>query len=161
MRARKCLREPFLMLMADHLFEPSIVRELLESPLADGEIALGVDRNTHNRLVDLEDVTRVKTFGGKIENIGKGLTDFNGFDTGIFLSTPAIFGALELCAEESGDTSLSGAVRVLASRGRAKAVDINGHFWIDVDDPKALSRRRTSSWPMRAANPETVPSRGT
>ena len=135
LRARKCLREPFLMLMADHLFEPSIVRELLEFPVGDGEIVLAVDRNTHNRLVDLEDVTRVKTFGDRIENIGKGLTDFNGFDTGIFLSTPAIFGALEQCAEESGDTSLSGAVRVLAAGDRARAVDINGHFWIDVDDP--------------------------
>ena len=122
--------------MADHLFEPSIVRELLEFPVADGEIALAVDRNSHNRLVNLDDVTRVRTFGDKIESIGKGLTDFNGFDTGIFLSTPAIFGALEQCAEKSGDTSLSGAVRVLAAEGRAKAVDVNGHFWIDVDDPK-------------------------
>jgi choline kinase/phosphatidylglycerophosphate synthase len=136
LRARKCLAEPFLMLMADHLFEPSIARELLEFPVADGEIALAVDRNTHNRLVDLDDVTRVKTLGDRIENIGKNLTDFNGFDTGIFLSTPAIFGALEQCAEESGDTSLSGAVRVLAVEGRAKAVDVNGHFWIDVDNPK-------------------------
>ncbi len=136
LRARECFHEPFLMTMADHLFDPSIVRELLEFPVADGEIALAVDRNTHNRLVDLDDVTRVRTFGDKIESIGKGLTDFNGFDTGIFFSTPAIFGALEQSTEKSGDTSLSGAVRVLAAEGRAKAVDINGHFWIDVDNPK-------------------------
>ncbi len=51
-----------------------------------------------------------------------------------FRCTAAIFGALERCAEETGDTSLSGAVRVLAGEGRAKAADIDGHFWIDVDD---------------------------
>ena len=42
-----------------------------------------------------------------------------------FRCIPAIFGALERCAEESGDTRLSGAVRVLPGEGRAKAVDIN------------------------------------
>ena len=135
LKARQYLRDPFLLLMADHLFEPSIARELMELPCADGEITLGVDRDMGNCLIDMGDVTRVKTAGGKIKNIGKGLTDFNGFDTGIFLCTPAIFDALERCAEESGDTSLSGAVRVLAGEGRAKAADINGHFWIDVDDP--------------------------
>ena len=140
LRARQHLREPFLLLMADHLFEPSIARELMELPFADGEITLGVDRDIGNCLIDMGDVTRVKTEGGKINNIGKGLTDFNGFDTGIFRCTPAIFDALERCAEESGDTSLSGAVRVLAGEGRAKAVDVNGHFWIDVDDPAAVRR---------------------
>ncbi len=138
LKARHHLSDPFLLLMADHLFEPSIAREMLELPLAEGEISLAVDRDIRNSLVDMGDVTRVKTEGGKINNIGKGLTDFNGFDTGIFVSTPAIFGTLERCAEESGDTSLSGAVRVLAGEGRAKAVDINGHFWIDVDDPTAV-----------------------
>ncbi len=140
LKARQHLSDPFLLLMADHLFEPSIAREMLELPLAEGEISLAVDRDIRNSLVDMGDVTRVKTEGGKINNIGKGLTDFNGFDTGIFLSTPAIFGTLKRCAEESGDTSLCGAVRVLATEGRAKAVDINGHFWIDVDDPAAVRR---------------------
>ena len=55
-----------------------------------------------------------------------------------FRSTPAIFGALERCAEESGDTSLSGAVRVLTGEGRDKAADINGHFRIDADDPTTV-----------------------
>lgn len=140
LKARDCLREPFLLLMADHLFDPSIVRKLIELPLADGEIALGVDGNRSNPLIDLEDVTRVKTEGGKIRDIGKNLKDYNGFDTGLFVCTPAIFDALERCEKETGDTSLSGAVRGLAASGRANAVDINGHFWIDVDDPEAFRR---------------------
>ncbi len=140
LKARDCLREPFLLLMADHLFDPSIVRKLIELPIADGEIALGVDGNRSNPLIDLEDVTRVKTEAGKIRDIGKNLKDYNGFDTGLFVCTPAIFDALERCEKETGDTSLSGAVRRLASSGRANAVDINGHFWIDVDDPEAFRR---------------------
>jgi len=35
-------------------------------------------------------------------------------------------------------------VRVLATEGRAKAVDISGHFWIDVDDPAAIRRAESA-----------------
>lgn len=126
--------------MADHLFDPSIARDLIELALSDGEIALGVDRDTHNFFIDKEDVTRVKVNAEKILNIGKGLMDFNGFDTGIFKCTPAIFGALEPGVKKDGDATLSGAIRILAAAGKARAVEINGRFWIDVDDPAALSR---------------------
>jgi choline kinase/phosphatidylglycerophosphate synthase len=139
-KAREYLRENFLLLMADHLFDPGIARELMMIPLADVEICLAVDGNTRNSLIAMEDVTRVDAEGGKIHNIGKGLADFNGFDTGIFLCTPAIFGVLERCADERGDTTLSGAVQILAAEGRAKAVDTNGAFWIDVDDPASFMR---------------------
>ncbi len=145
LKARGVLHEPFLLLMADHLFDPDLVRPLITLPLGDGEIALGVDGDTRNPLLDMEDVTRVwvaddgPAESKKIRDIGKGLADFNGFDTGIFLCSPAIFQALEQSKEKDGDTTLSGAVRVLAAAGRAKAIPIDG-FWIDVDDPAAFQK---------------------
>ena len=60
LKAREVLHEPFLLLMADHLFDPQLVRELTSLELGDGEIALVVDGNTRNPLIDMEDVTRVK-----------------------------------------------------------------------------------------------------
>ena len=142
LKAREYLQEPFLLLMADHLFDPSIARELMALALSesDDEIALGVDGDTSNSSVDMEDVTRVKTKDGKILDIGKGLTDFNAFDTGIFLCTPAIFNALERSAKQDGDNTLSGAVKILAAEGKAKTFEISGRFWIDVDDPAAFNR---------------------
>jgi len=140
LKAREYLQEPFLLLMADHLFDPSIARELMALALFDDEIALGVDGDTSSSSVDMEDVTRVKTKDGKILDIGKGLTDFNAFDTGIFLCTPAIFNALERSAKQNGDNTLSGAVKILAAEGKAKTFEISGRFWIDVDDPAAFSR---------------------
>ncbi len=140
LKAREYLHEPFLLLMADHLFDPSIAREMMAHPPADGEIILAVDGDTRNSLVDMGDVTRVKTEDGKIRNIGKGLTEFNGFDTGIFLCTTVIFDALERCTKDSGDTTLSGALRILADEDRGRAFHTNGRFWLDVDDPAALKR---------------------
>ena len=139
LKAREVLQEPFLLLMADHLFEPSIARALTELHLSNGEIALAVDDDIHNSLIDMEDVTRVNSKDGKIRDIGKGLVDFNGFDTGIFQCSPAIFQALEQSIEKSGDTTLSGAVRILAAEGCAKAIPVNG-FWLDVDDPADFKR---------------------
>ncbi len=145
LKARDVLHEPFLLLMADHLFDPNLVRELTTLTLGDGEIALVVDSDTRNPLVDMEDVTRVKVEDDgpmeskKIRDIGKGLADFNGFDTGIFLCSTAIFNALKQSKEKDGDATLSGAVRVLAADGRAKAILADG-FWIDVDDPAAFQK---------------------
>ena len=139
LKARDVLHEPFLLLMADHLFDPNLVRLLTTLNPGDGEVALVVDRNIHNPLVDMEDVTRVKMEDGKIHDIGKGLADFNGFDTGIFLCSPAIFRALEQSKEKDGNTTLSGAVHLLAAEGNAKAIPTDD-FWIDVDDPAAFQK---------------------
>jgi CDP-L-myo-inositol myo-inositolphosphotransferase len=144
LKAKEYLQEPFLLLMADHLFDPSIARELMALALSNGEIALGVDSDTRISSVDMEDVTRVKVKDGKILDIGKGLTDFNGFDTGIFLCTTAIFKALERSTKQDGDITLSGAVKILAAEGKAKTFEISGRFWIDVDDPAAFRRAENS-----------------
>ena len=140
LKGREYLHNPFLLLMSDHLFDSSIAREMMAHPLAEGEIILAVDGDIRSSLIDMEDVTRVKAKDGKIQSIGKGLTDFNGFDTGIFFCTPAIFEALEHSTEKYGETTLSGAVRILAAVGLARAFHISGRFWIDVDDPAAFSR---------------------
>ncbi len=138
LKAREHLQDPFLLLMADHLFEPSLVRTLTTLTLPREEIALVVDSDTCNPLVDMGDVTRVKMVDGKIHDISKGLSDFNGFDTGVFLCTPAIFRALDQ-SKGNCDNSLSGAVRILAAKGHAKAIPTSD-FWIDVDDSQSFQR---------------------
>ena len=140
LKANDYLKEPFLLLMSDHLFDPAIVRELLAQPLGNNEINLGVDTNITSSFIDLEDVTRVKTESGKIQNIGKELTDYNGFDTGIFKCSPAIFDALQNSIKENDDTTLSGGIRILTSENRANAFEIDNYFWIDVDDPFAFKK---------------------
>ena len=136
LKARDILKEPFLLLMSDHLFDPTIIRALQEQPLSDGEVLLAVDTNKNNPLIDIDDVTKVQIKDGDIINIGKTIDDFNAFDTGIFLCTPAIFDALERACEIHNDTTLSAAIRVLAEKNKAKAMQTQG-FWIDVDDESA------------------------
>lgn len=137
--AEGLLTEPFLLTMADHLCDAGLVRDLLKAPLPDNGLALAVDHRLDNPLVDPDDVTRVHTHDGRIGAIGKGLQPFDGYDTGVFHCTPALFDALHEAGGQ-GDTSLSAAVALLAQRGRADAVDVSGRFWCDVDDEPALRR---------------------
>jgi choline kinase len=89
--------------------------------------------------VDLDDVTKVRVDAGAIRDIGKGLGRYNAFDTGMFLCTPALFAALEESFRR-GDHSLSGGIRTLAARGKARAFDVGDGLWIDVDDDAAYER---------------------
>jgi len=139
LKARDVMEEPFLLLMADHLFDPAIIQLLQKQPFNDGDVLLAVDTDKNNPLVDMEDVTKVCIENGHIINIGKTIDDFNGFDTGIFLCSQAIFEALESACKIHNDTTLSAAIRVLAEDKHAISVQTN-RFWIDVDDKIARQK---------------------
>ena len=141
--ARDVLDEPFLLLMSDHLFEAEILRRLMTTPLSPAAVALAVDGRLDNPWVDLEDVCRVYHEEGIIKAIGKGLNHFNGYDTGAFLCSPALFEALEETFAE-GHSTLSHAVQRLAQDGQVTAVDVSGCFWIDVDTPEMVRRAETA-----------------
>lgn len=139
-KARELAGDRFILSMSDHIFDPAIFGDLARLPLSDDATVLAVDSSIEgNAYVDMDDVTRVLVEGGKIRAIGKSLPEYNAFDTGLFLCTPAIFRALEE-SQRAGDFTLSGGIRILAAAGKAGVMDIGGRHWIDVDDEKALEK---------------------
>jgi len=155
--AAEALHEPFLLLMTDHLFDPAIVRDLLHAASVHDGLTLAVDSRLDNPLIDLDDVTRVNVEEGKIAAIGKGLKVFNAYDTGIFLSTPSLFDALQQASQKTGNAGLSNGVQLLAAKGVAHTFDIDGRFWIDVDDPVAFWRAENALLTRFQQQPEDVP----
>ena len=130
----------FLLIMSDHIFDPALLDGLGSRTIGEDEVILAVDRRTGGHaFVDLDDVTRVRDVDGHIAAIGKSIPEYNAFDTGAFLCTPALFDALET-SQSRGDDSLSGGIRVLAERGKAGTWDTGGLFWIDVDDELAVGK---------------------
>lgn len=129
----------YLLLMSDHLFDPEISRRLLHAGVGAG-LKLAVDTHLANPLVDLDDATKVEVgAAGEIIRIGKTLTRYNAVDTGIFLATPELAGAIRLDIEKGGGGSLSEGVQRLAEGGRALTMEVEGRPWIDIDDPRALA----------------------
>ena len=139
--AKHVLRNPFLLLMADHIFEPKTARALLQERLAKDEVILGVDHNA-NRIFDLEDATKVKLQGDHIVDIGKDIPRYDALDTGMFLCTPGLFERLE-SAKKNGNCSLSDGMRQLASEWKFKSFDVGDGHWQDVDTPEAFAYTET------------------
>ena len=127
---------PFFLVMSDHLFDPRIAWALAGDRPAPGEMCLAVDRNKDG-IFDLDDVTRVKTNNGRIQEIEKTLKDWDAGDTGVMFCTPGLFEGLERAAARN-QHGLSDGLRELAAERRARTVDVTGMPWLDVDTPAAL-----------------------
>jgi 1L-myo-inositol 1-phosphate cytidylyltransferase len=136
--AAPALDDRFLLVMADHLVDSRIVAAAVAAP-RNGALLLAVDRDIGNTLIDLDDATKVKTGAdSRIVRLGKSLADYDAIDTGVFRSGQALIEALRESIAGGGQGSLSEGVQGLADRGLAFALDVSGHWWLDVDDPRAL-----------------------
>ena len=130
------LDDRFLLVMADHLVSTALIQQVLHTALCDREVCLAVDQNT-TRVFDPDDATKVQFKHGTIECIGKHLDVWNAVDTGVFLATPALFDALADAAAQ-GQYTLSHGIEKLAEIGKARAVDVSGQLWLDVDTPDSI-----------------------
>ena len=131
------VRAPFFLAMGDHLFEGSILDQLIAH--ADlGRLNLAVDRKIDS-IFDLDDAMKVQTQDNRIVAIGKKLENYNAVDTGIFLCPEIMFEYLRRTLKE-GDCSLADGVRLMAADGKALAIDIGEAWWQDVDTPEMLTR---------------------
>lgn len=137
LKARNELRDNFLLLMADHLFEPETARRLVSQRLEPGEVILAVDPKIGD-VFDLDDATKVRRHGNFIVDIGKDIHRYDALDTGMFLCSPALFDYLE-AATRDGNCSLSDGMRQLARERRLRAMEIGLAQWQDVDTPDALA----------------------
>ncbi|MEA2022505.1 MAG: CDP-alcohol phosphatidyltransferase family protein, partial [Candidatus Caldatribacteriota bacterium] len=140
LKAKGKIKKNFILSMSDHIYDESILKELLKEKVNKGEIILAVDRDLENKTVDIDDVTKVLIDDkDRIINIGKNIKKYNAYDTGIFLCSTAIFKALEETSANN-ETSLSAGIKVLAKQKKARVFDIMGKYWMDVDDEKAFKK---------------------
>jgi choline kinase len=141
----------FALLMGDHLFEATVLSRLIRMRVLPNESVLAVDARPVPPQIAAE-ATKVRMSNGRITAIGKDLDAYDALDTGLFVCGPAIFGALE-SSRERGDTTLSGGIRELASRGLMRAADVGAAAWFDIDTAADL----TIAEQLLAAQPEPEP----
>jgi 1L-myo-inositol 1-phosphate cytidylyltransferase len=154
LKARNAIHENFLLLMADHLFDPETAEILIQQPLASDEVILAVDPNI-DRVFDLDDATKVLRNGDRIVDIGKEIAHYDALDTGMFLCTPALFDRLELATKE-GNCSLSDGMRQLIAEARLRALEIGEGRWQDLDTPEALAHAEAVFDSKERVKTETV-----
>jgi NDP-sugar pyrophosphorylase family protein len=137
-KAGQVLKENFVLLMGDHIFDPRTLSVFKDFKISAKECALCVDYNI-GRVFDIDDATKVEVEDGKIRRIGKGLADYNAIDTGMFLCSPYLFEVLEENIKK-GRYSLSESIQTLAGQDLMKACDVKGSTWFDLDTKEDMER---------------------
>jgi len=126
---------PFALLMGDHIFDPTVLRRLLDVE-AGPETLIAIDSRPAEPHIAAE-ATKVRVDGDRVTAIGKELAPYDALDTGLFVCQPSVFDATErACAV--GDTTLSGGIRGLTADGLIRGVEIGDSLWCDIDTPEDL-----------------------
>lgn len=139
------LKEPFLLLMSDHVFDEGFftlamqraaLNEGLEGPF------LIVDPNT-DAVFDLDDATKVEVDGqGHIRAIGKDLTTYNRIDTGFFLITPDVLESTSGLLHSHESFSISNIITKYITHSLFSGVDHPTAVWQDVDNVDMYEQAR-------------------
>jgi choline kinase len=135
------LGEDFILLMSDHLFDPTILRRLIAGRRPEAQLTLGADHRITRSELDLDDATKLQLDGeGRIARIGKQLDTYDAVDTGLFVAGRALLQALARSLADGGSGSLSEGVQALAATGTAWTFDTGDGWWLDVDDEPSFRR---------------------
>ncbi len=137
-KAGQVLKETFILLMGDHVFDPRTLSVFKDYKINARECVLCVDYNIDD-VFDIDDATKVLEGDGKIRRIGKDLKRYNAIDTGMFLCSPYLFEVLKENIME-GRCSLSESIQALADQDLMKTYDIKKSIWSDLDTMEDLER---------------------
>jgi choline kinase len=123
--------EPFLLVMADHVFSAPLIRALTTAAEASPHACfVAADAGGHSPGY-IDEATKLAVDAkGFVTAIGKGLPTWQALDAGAFALTPAVWDAVATAPE---DCELSAIFAILARRRLLKAADITGSFWYDID----------------------------
>jgi len=139
--ARAFLTERTLLVMADQIAAPALLREVVALPSPPDRTVLCVDRDLA-RVFDIEDATKVQLAGDAVRAIGKDLRQYQAVSAGLFVMSPTLLNALDGLPEPS----LTQGVAAAAARGLVTACDVGTKLWQDVDSP---AMKAHADWLLR------------
>ncbi len=125
---------PLIIAMANHVFTPAMVRLVGDKNLTASDLYLGTDSRIED-LVDVADANRVRSYGGRILEIGPQLAEYDRIECGLVCTTPRLLVVLGQIRTETGDCALADGIRRLALDGRARVADIGTERWQRVHTP--------------------------
>ncbi len=132
MAAESYIKDDFILCMSDHLFDPTIVEELIEHE-TNKTVLLGVDKKYQQKM---DDTKAFVNGNGLIKQLGKNIIG-NYVDTGFFKCKPSIFKYAKKAAN-SNQFELADCMNIAAASNDVEAYDIKHKFWIDVDSMEEL-----------------------
>lgn len=152
-RSRFAGPEPFLIHTADHIFDKSVVSKLFVHPLGNAVACVLVETDIADLPAGLPRTTvkvQLDTDQHDVTHIGRGLDTYDGIDAGLFLSSPAIFDALQALAGQQSYFSLAEALdtftskvvdetNALATSSRLIYLPTAGETWFSIETDEQLA----------------------
>lgn len=133
------IKEKFILLVADYIFEPKKLLDFKNSKINNGECVVCVDENIDN-VFDIENAMKVYTTDNKINEMGKNLKNYNAVGTGMFLCYSNFFKTLELEQNiKRGHYSLT-EIMTAPVKQRKMKVYTTHNFWMKVNTKKDLKQ---------------------
>jgi len=83
-------QKQFYLLMVDHIFNDEFYSTISKSKINNAKCYLTISKSLSS-MHDRNDATRVKIVENKITNIGKSISEADGFDTGFFILHSEVF----------------------------------------------------------------------
>ncbi len=130
----------FVLVMSDHVFEPEMLRRLLEMR-GDSAFTLCLDANP--RWDRVEEGLKVVLREGRVDWVGKRAPAIYGIDTGLFYCSSRATEIVEEVLRERGPgATVADALRRAVEDSQVDHVDVTGLLWLDVDTPEDLEEAR-------------------
>lgn len=143
--ARRCFpRGPFLIHTADHIFDKSIVSKMANFQLDDAVACVLVETDVAGLAGLPPTAVRVKLGKETVTRIARDLAQYDGFDAGLFVSSVAIFDALDDLAAKKRYFSLAEALNYFTKFNKLSYVPTAGETWFSIETKEQLAYTKDS-----------------
>jgi NDP-sugar pyrophosphorylase family protein/SAM-dependent methyltransferase len=135
--------DKFLVCMADHLFDPSVIASMCAVPFTRSEQAFCLLETDTQGMVGMSaSSVKVKLIEGtkKVESLGRNMEmeDASGVDAGLFTTDFSLFQKLQTLSSQHAYFTLADAFGMYANNGDLLAVKTDGKMWFAVETKEAL-----------------------
>jgi len=124
-------QKQFYLLMVDHIFNDEFYSTISKSKINNTKCYLTISKSLSS-MHDCNDATRVKIVENKITNIGKSISEADGFDTGFFILHSEAFNDVKNLSEKKF-LALSDVMQVLIQEQKLYFIEVAADSWLDID----------------------------
>ncbi len=126
---------PCLLVPSDHLYPPSLVRRILNSPASVDSMVLAVDSRT-DELFDENECIKVRLAGPLATDVGMHIYSPDAVAPGMVRISIHLIETLRRLVPDA-DLSVLDCLRAMARRDRVRALDVKNARWISISSPQA------------------------
>lgn len=135
---------PFLIHTADHIFDKSIISKMTNFQLNDSVACVLVETDVVELTGLPPTAVRVQLGKENVTRIGRDLAQYDGFDAGLFVSSVAIFDALQDLAAKKRYFSLAEALSYFTKFNKLTYLPTAGETWFSIETQEQLAYTKDS-----------------